>query len=282
MIIKKAEEIQDGDILAKDIILDGEILVPKNTALKCSYISNFKELNLDLIYVLDAEDSLDCEEKEVHEEYISRLSKVMNSLIHNNMSQLQELKSISEDIVSKELNHFQENKKIRLVNREPDLFEHSLSVCRMSVIAAIQVGLKRESISELAYGALLHDVGYRYVTTEYKNVDIDTLKPGEIFDIKKHTIYAFSSLESEEWLSPLQKRIILSHHERSDGSGYPLKQKKLDQEIWIVAVCDAMDSLISGMSCLIVSPEEALKVMRSCRSKFDLNIFDAVMSCFEI
>lgn len=282
MIIKKAEEIQDGDILAKDIILDGEILIPKKTALKTSYISNLKELNLDLICVEELQDALKSDtDREIFDKYLPKVSEVMASLMHGNTKVLQELKYISEKIVEQEINHFQESTKIVISNREADLFKHSISVCRMSVIAALHMGLSKEVINELAYGALIHDVGYRYVTAVYQNIELDTLSPGEIFDIKKHTIYAFSSLEAEEWISPLQKRIILSHHERADGSGYPLKQRNLDKEIWIVAICDAIDSLVSGMACILVEPKEALETMRSCRNTFDPEVFDMIIDKIE-
>ena len=43
--------------------------------------------------------------------------------------------------------------------------------------------------------------------------------------------------------------MILSHHEKSDGSGFPLKQKNQKMECKILQLCDTFDCLISGMEC---------------------------------
>lgn len=55
--------------------------------------------------------------------------------------------------------------------------------------------------------------------------------------------------------------MVLSHHERKDGSGYPLKQKTKDIECNILQVCDAFDCMISGMECKRISVQQALETM---------------------
>ena len=83
----------------------------------------------------------------------------------------------------------------------------------------------------------------------------------EVFELKKHTILAYSALEGEDWISPVSKKMVLSHHERKDGSGYPLKQKTKDIECNILQVCDAFDCMISGMECKRISVQQALETM---------------------
>ena len=79
--------------------------------------------------------------------------------------------------------------------------------------------------------------------------------------MKKHTILSYSALEGEDWISPVSKKMVLSHHERKDGSGYPLKQKTKDIECNILQVCDAFDCMISGMECKRISVQQALETM---------------------
>lgn len=55
--------------------------------------------------------------------------------------------------------------------------------------------------------------------------------------------------------------MVLSHHERKDGSGYPLKQKTKDIECNILQVCDAFGCMISGMECKRISVQQALETM---------------------
>ena len=61
--------------------------------------------------------------------------------------------------------------------------------------------------------------------------------------------------------SYISKKMVLSHHERKDGSGYPLKQKTKDIECNILQVCDAFDCMISGMECKRISVQQALETM---------------------
>ncbi len=85
--------------------------------------------------------------------------------------------------------------------------------------------LTAEQIYRLALGALPHDLGLRHITVPYINCDINELSEAEAFEYRKHPILAYSVLEEENgWI--LCKKIVLVHHERRDGSGFPLKQKK--------------------------------------------------------
>lgn len=81
------------------------------------------------------------------------------------------------------------------------------------------------------------------------------------FEYRKHTILAYSALEGETWLNPIAKKMILAHHERKDGSGFPLKQKTKEIECNILQVCDAFDCMISGMECKRVGLQSALEYM---------------------
>ncbi len=45
--------------------------------------------------------------------------------------------------------------------------------------------------------------------------------PEDALEYKKHTIYGYSSIQEEEWLTDVVKEIILLHHEQIDGNGFP-------------------------------------------------------------
>lgn len=55
--------------------------------------------------------------------------------------------------------------------------------------------------------------------------------------------------------------MVLVHHERRDGSGFPLKQKTRDTECGILQACDAFDCFISGMECRRMSIQQALEYL---------------------
>ena len=121
--------------------------------------------------------------------------------------------------------------------------------------------LTAEQIYRLALGALLHDLGLRYITVPYINCDINELSEAEAFEYRKHPILAYSVLEEEKWMDPFVKKKVLVHHERRDGSGFPLKQKTRDTECGILQACDAFDCFISGMECRRMSIQQALEYL---------------------
>jgi putative nucleotidyltransferase with HDIG domain len=100
-------------------------------------------------------------------------------------------------------------------------------------------------LRELAVGGLLHDVGKLAVPNEILQ------KPGALTDeefdaIKRHPELG-SELVRELGFSAQVARLVLDHHERLDGTGYPrgLGAPDLDIETRILAVCDVFDALLS-------------------------------------
>ena len=67
----------------------------------------------------------------------------------------------------------------------------------------------RSRIYRLALGALLHDLGLRYITVPYINCDINELSEAEAFEYRKHPILAYSVLEEEKWMDPFVKKWYL-------------------------------------------------------------------------
>ena len=150
---------------------------------------------------------------------------------------------------------------IDLLGREGNLYEHTLVVTKLCIIVAKKMKLTAEQIYRLALGALLHDLGLRYITVPYINCDINELSEAEAFEYRKHPILAYSVLEEEKWMDPFVKKMVLVHHERRDGSGFPLKQKTRDTECGILQACDAFDCFISGMECRRMSIQQALEYL---------------------
>lgn len=278
MITKKVEQIQTGDVLAEDVILDGSVLISKGNILKEDYISNLKELNIEMVSVENEE----CENEDylLSQEFIDEKYKtvksIMERLIHGNENSLQELVSVAEEINEAVKLRSCEKSKFCIPSRSPDLYLHSIMVCALSCLLGNDMNLSLEDMKELSVGALLHDIGYRYVSSDFENIDLDTLPPGEVFELKKHTILGFSAIESQKWISDKSKMIILSHHERLDGLGYPLKQKSLNMETRIVCVCDGYDALISGNGYKLRQPEKAMETLRSWGNGIDGDVLKAL------
>ena len=134
---------------------------------------------------------------------------------------------------------------VRLSVKDDYTAGHTRGVALRAVQVAEELGLAPVRLRELAIGGLLHDVGKLAVPNDILQ------KPGALTDdefdeIKKHPEIG-SELVRELGFSKQVARLVLDHHERLDGTGYPrgLGAPDLDIETRILAVCDVFDALLS-------------------------------------
>lgn len=161
-------------------------------------------------------------------------------------------------------------------------------VNRMASTAALLgrlVGMDREEMALLRTAAPMHDVG-KVATPDQILRKKGPLTPNERTEMQRHTTIGHEILSgSDSELLQLAASIALTHHERWDGSGYPLglKGKEIPLEGRIVAVADAFDAMLSDRcyrSALGV--EEAAKTIASEReTHFDPEIVDLLFSHYD-
>jgi len=159
--------------------------------------------------------------------------------------------------------------------RNGDLYDHCVTVASLSIITALKMNLSKWEVFDIGVGSLLHDMGLRFLSNEYQNVNLDDFTPEALFDFKKHTLYGFASVEKESWMSNEAKKIVLFHHERLNGCGYPFKQRAVSLGTRIVAIVDAFDDIICGIGCKKGNVRAALEYIREGRdSLFEGRIVD--------
>jgi putative nucleotidyltransferase with HDIG domain len=149
--------------------------------------------------------------------------------------------------------------------------DHTRGVALRSVQVGEELGLAPVRLRELAVGGLLHDVGKLAVPNEILR------KPGaltdEEFDVIKRHPEAGAELVRELGFSKQVARLVLNHHERLDGTGYPrgTGAPDLDLETRILAVCDVFDALLSKRVYRDAwALDDALELIRSeVATKFD-------------
>lgn len=136
---------------------------------------------------------------------------------------------------------------------------------------------------ELAMAALFHDLGLSIVPSsiQEKSVSEWTDKERDIY--QSHPEYSINLVKNRKVvLSQSIQTMILQHHERVDGSGYPsgLTEPKLKLESQLLAIADEFDELTCfGLGRQALSPQDALAQISSGR-KFNLNLLAKLNQVF--
>lgn len=129
--------------------------------------------------------------------------------------------------------------------RDPYTAGHQRKVTRLACTIAKEIGLPEEQIRGLRMAALVHDIGKLAIPSEVLS------KPGRLTEpefelIKSHPRVAYEILKGIDFPWPVAQ-IVLQHHERMDGSGYPLglKSEEILLEARILAVADVVEAVAS-------------------------------------
>ena len=132
-----------------------------------------------------------------------------------------------------------------LETRDAETHGHSERVVNFSLRLGREMGLGKEQLRSLEFGSLLHDIGKIGVP------DAILRKPGALDEaewmrMREHPLHGQKILRGIEFLEGAA-RVVAEHHEKWDGSGYPLGLRggQIDQNARIFAVADAFDAMIS-------------------------------------
>lgn len=167
--------------------------------------------------------------------------------------------------------------------KEENTGNHSWRVAFYAEAVALKMGIEQEEIADIWRGSLLHDLGKIGIP------DSILLKKGplneeEWFIMKKHPEIGFSLIKD---IKPLERaaQIVLSHHERFDGKGYPygLKGNQIPIGARIFSVVDTFDSITSirpyrGAGTYDQAIEE---IRRNKGTQFDPEIVDVFLNMDE-
>jgi putative nucleotidyltransferase with HDIG domain len=129
--------------------------------------------------------------------------------------------------------------------KDPYTSGHQQRVSKLAETIARKMKLPQEKIEGISVSSLVHDVGKISVPAEILNKPIK-LTEIEFNLIKDHSQVGYDILKSIEFPWPIEK-IVLQHHERLDGSGYPqgLKGEDIIIEARIIGVADVVEAMSS-------------------------------------
>ena len=248
--------LKGSEILAEPLMTEKkEVIVPKGTVLRREYISLIHSLGIKDLRVEDPYEQLEKPNFFLSpvclQSIISQVKRLMERHIYHAGRPLYEFEMIANEII-KQMNTMPESVVIDMYERTPDLYE---------------------------VGCLLHDIGIRYITTQYADREWKNADPMDVFEFKKHTILGYSALDHESWIPDSAKKMILFHHEKQDGTGFPMKRVNSEIECKIIQACDAFDCRICGMECCRISVQDTLKKIRKeAGTKFDSEVVNVLVS----
>ncbi|MCX5697194.1 MAG: HD domain-containing protein [Candidatus Omnitrophica bacterium] len=130
--------------------------------------------------------------------------------------------------------------------RVPQEYTHSPYFSRLVMSIAHQMRLDEKQVESLKYASLLHDAGKIDIPLSILT-KTSKLTPNEFRIIKSHPVRGAQLLRPLQVLRPVIP-IIMHHHERYDGTGYPsrLKKNQIPQGARVMTVADAFEAMVYG------------------------------------
>lgn len=164
--------------------------------------------------------------------------------------------------------------------RDDETAGHSQRVTLYSLQIARVLGCSEDQLKQIARGAYLHDIGKIGIP------DAILLKPGkltedEVSAMQAHARIGYELVSRIAFLAPAAE-IVLTHHERYDGTGYPqgLMGNEIPSGARIFAVADTLDAMMSDRPYRRALPYSAARneIQRESDRQFDPSVVEAFLS----
>lgn len=294
-------DLELGKIVAEDIFANTRYpIISKNTPITYEHLHVFKVFNIHEVPILveTIKKTVPNNEGDVEE------IEVTEQVIHINTFEKQYLDTVEK--FKKEFSNWEAGAKIDMTkvreatfpliekiledrsylfdlnsysNPKDYLYHHCIATGLISAAIANKLGFDRGNTIQMAIAGTLADCGMSKISKSIRNKK-EALTEMEFNEIRKHPIYSYNMVKDLPALKADMKIAILQHHERLDGSGYPLgKQlKSVSQAAQIIAVADTFHAMTSER--LYRAKESPFKVIEMIKEsefgKFDIKVVNAI------
>lgn len=272
----RIEQAKSGMILTEDIFDDrSNLLLEKGVALTERYLRQLEKLGFTLLPAIDPNAPVGKPIPAISDGLRQELTSCFRTLFAMKTAafltpklqkmQIRQIHQATDRVISEIKMNLPRILSIQVRQPEPDEVEHAINVCLLSVITGFGLKLSRPELSDLAMGALLHDLGKSILPmVDHKPVNSPSL----------HTLYGKNLLLNHK-LHPVIARIAAEHHEMHDGSGYPLglTGKSMHLLSRIVAVANYFDNALKQAETCDTPRQEVVEDMLACgNTRFDLEV----------
>jgi putative nucleotidyltransferase with HDIG domain len=214
----------------------------------------------------------------IHRETIATAKEVLDAIRGGRTFSVSKVEESSQNIVESILRNRDALISLcQIKGYDEYTYTHSVNVSVLTTAVAHSLGYNRDRLLETGVGGLLHDVGKMRVPESILN------KPGKYADwefnvMKKHPEYGMDILKDKRSVSDFSKALVIQHHERFNGKGYPfhLKGDEIHEIGLIGAVADVYDALTSNRVYRAAwTPQKALAVIfQGCDVEYSREIVE--------
>lgn len=283
MILMSTSEHVTGKYTATDLRdQSNRLLLKKGALLTDSHVQLLQALKVQSIYV-EMEGTEDiCPEDvvapELRVECQAALSRSLEGLTHQaNIRQI----AVDSQAIQKLMHGLVEDlfssadNLITLMNIQDwdnRLFQHSVNTAVLGTLLAKSMGFSEKECKSLAMGMIFHDAGQMFLPREIFEKP-GPLTPAELTVAHEHARVGYKRMFHNTVMSSMASYIILRHHERMDGTGYPdgLRGDQIHPLARIASVVEAYDSMTSLRPYRrTLMPDEALcEILRQSGKAYD-------------
>lgn len=243
-------------ILAKNLYgRDQSLLLSQGQPIKETYVEKIRRLGYSGVFVSDRlSDDIVIESLISDKLKMSAVSAVkdvfimtVNDDINAGNQAIDNTSKVVEDLIDEIL--YNRNLMVNMVDLkvfDDYTFYHSVNVAVLSIIVGISLDYPRSSLYKLGLGALLHDIGKIFINKDTLSKK-GPLSDEEFKEIKKHPALGYEYLINHYNIPAKSYLGALHHHERYDGTGYPLalKGSRISAIGRLISIADVYDALTS-------------------------------------
>ena len=275
------KNLKQGMIVARPFYNKNlSLLLNEGIALKKSHINSINRIGVRGIYIHD-ELSKDVEFTPIVDDKTKLIfAGAVNEMFESVGKALPHKNKNLKEIIKKLINQVSDNQDavvnmLDLKQFDDYTFQHCINVCILSIIIGVHLSFSERTLENLAMAAVYHDIGKLRVPLSIVN------KPGRLNDdefeeMKKHAALGIEYLKTTDELNSYIEMGILQHHERYNGTGYPLalKGSEISEFARIISIADVFDAITSKRSYKEAAlPSEAVEyIMGNAGAHFDYDL----------
>lgn len=257
----------------------GQILLQAGVVLTREYADRLKKMGIYSVYIQGGRVRSN---PVVCEKVRSRAIQVLRSMVQSKNEKIDVLSVVNEILQDVFKMKGIVDNMLSISTYDGYTFSHSVDVCALAMSIGIQMGFQRSALMEIGMGALLHDIG-KIKISEYIVNKPGRLDEHEFAEIKKHPELGYNIIKNHPQITDRSIAMVLEHHERWDGSGYPHK-KKGNNIHWFSGICgvaDVYSAMVSNRCYRKAYPHHEVyeMVLGLGDTHFDFEIVQAFAKC---